>query len=90
MESIMNKLYPLKTLLIAGTFAAVLAAGLAQAAEPKDSAQPGEKNGCDSHVAVPNAFVDGLRSAKSDPYADGVQIVAGRDLTGVSASPDAG
>ncbi|KWR83760.1 hypothetical protein, partial [Cupriavidus sp. IDO] len=84
----MNKLYPLKTLLIAGTFAAALAAGLAQAAEPKDSTYPGGKYGYDSHVAVPNAFVDGTRSNKSAPYADDVRIVAGRDLTGVSASPD--
>ncbi|RDK06765.1 hypothetical protein [Cupriavidus lacunae] len=64
----MNKLHPLKTLLIAGTFAAALAAGLAQAAEPKD----------------------GTRRDSADPFADAARIVAGRDLTGVSASPACG
>ncbi|AQV96789.1 hypothetical protein BJN34_23295 [Cupriavidus necator] len=61
----MNKLHPLKTLLIAGTFAAALAAGLAQAAEPQN----------------------GTRRDSAAPFAGAAWIVAGRDLTGVSASP---
>ncbi len=64
----MTKLYSLKTLLIAGSFAAALAAGLAQAAEPKD----------------------GTRRENATPITDVARIVAGRDLTGVLASPDRG
>ncbi len=71
----MNKQYFLRTVLVAGTFSAALAAGFAQTAEPKNSAHPGDKYGYDFYVPVPSAFVDGAR------------IVAGRDLTGVSASP---
>lgn len=62
----MNKLHILKTLLIAGSFAAALAAGLAQAAEAKDRTPRNN----------------------ADPFANGARIVAGRDLGGVSASPD--
>ncbi|WP_420992997.1 hypothetical protein ACKI2N_022650 [Cupriavidus sp. 30B13] len=90
----MTKTFALK---LASTLVLSLAAiGAAQAASTQDL-QAGDKYGYNFRTGVPadkygydfrthDAFTDGARSGKADPFTEGARI-AGLDRAGVSATP---
>ncbi|MGO4329938.1 hypothetical protein AB4Z48_13485 [Cupriavidus sp. 2TAF22] len=80
----MTKTFALKlasTLVL--SFAAFAATGNAHAASARDL-QAGDKYGYDFRTH--DAFTDGARSGKLDPFTEGARI-AGLDRSGVSAAP---
>ncbi len=59
-----------KTVITAATLAAALASGLAQAAGPRDSSFAGDKYGYSFRVGKTDAFTDGAKTGKFDPYTE--------------------
>ncbi|MBB2919667.1 hypothetical protein [Cupriavidus alkaliphilus] len=83
--------------IVSALFLSLAALGAAQAATAAD-ALPGDKYGYSFRSTVAgdkygyefrshDAFTDGARAGKADPFTDGARTVAGLDRSGVSATP---